>query len=124
MQGPPGGPTIMDFDASRKPTKAKGEPLGIDLGVKTLATLSDGRIFDNPKALRTRLKQLRRLSRRHSRKQKDSKSRQKAKHRLARMHTRIAHIRQDTLHKATSQIVAKTKSPEERPCVIVLEDLN
>jgi putative transposase len=116
--------SICVHEEQPEPTEAKGEPLGIDLGVKTLATLSDGRIFDNPKALRTRLKQLRRLSRRHSRKQKDSKSRQKAKHRLARMHTRIAHIRQDTLHKATSQIVAKTKSPEERPCVIVLEDLN
>jgi putative transposase len=40
------------------------------------------------------------------------------------MHARIAHIRQDALHKATSAIVAKTKPDAERPAVIVLEDLN
>ena len=37
---------------------------------------------------------------------------------------RIANIRRDTLHKITSSIVAKTKSHEQRPRVIVLEDLN
>jgi len=40
------------------------------------------------------------------------------------MHARIAHIRRDTLHKATSSIVAKTKPDAERPAVIVLEDLH
>jgi putative transposase len=40
------------------------------------------------------------------------------------MHARIAHIRQDALHKATSAIVARTKPESQRPSVIVLEDLN
>jgi IS605 OrfB family transposase len=40
------------------------------------------------------------------------------------MHARIANVRRDALHKATSQIVARTKPPDERPRVIVLEDLN
>lgn len=103
---------------------ATGTPLGIDLGVKTLAVCSDGTTFDNPKALRSRLKALRRVSRQHSRKQKGSKNRKKAQRRLARLHARIASIRKDTLQKATSQIVAKIKSPDERPSVIVLEDLH
>jgi putative transposase len=107
-----------------EPVPATGPAIGVDLGIKTLATLSDGRAIANPKALRSRLKALRRASRRHSRKQKGSKNREKACRRLACLHRRIAHIRQDSLHKATSQLVMRTKSPEERPGVIVLEDLN
>ena len=40
------------------------------------------------------------------------------------MHARIANIRKDALHKATSAIVARTKPDAERPGVIVLEDLH
>ncbi len=105
-------------------TPATGEVLGIDLGVKVRATLSDGRTCDNPKALRNNLKRLRRLSRSHSRKVKGSANRKKAQHKLARQHARIAHIRKDALHKATSAIVARTKHDSERPSCIVLEDLN
>lgn len=107
-----------------KPTQATGEVLGIDLGIKTLATLSDGRTFANPKALRSNLKRLRRLSRSQSRKVKGSANRKKAQHHLAKQHARIAYIRRDVLHKATSAIVAKTKPDCERPSYIVLENLN
>jgi putative transposase len=91
---------------------------------KTLAQVSDGRAFVNPKALRKGLNALKHTSRRHSRKKKGSANRKKAQRRLARMHARIAHIRKDSLHKATSAIVVKTKPEAERPRVIVLEDLN
>lgn len=40
------------------------------------------------------------------------------------MHVRIANVRKDALHKATSAIVARTKPASERPAVIVLEDLH
>jgi len=116
--------SICVHEEVAEPTTATGEPLGIDLGMKTLATVSDGRTFDNPKALRKRLNALRRTSRRHSRKKKGSQNRKKAQRRLARMHARIANIRKDALHKATSAIVARTKPDAERPAVIVLEDLN
>ncbi len=106
------------------PAQATGFVIGVDLGIKALVTLSDGRSVANPKALRSRLKALRRLSRSHSRKQKDSANRKKAQRRLAKMHTRIANIRRDALHKATSAILAKSKPDNERPAVIVLEDLN
>ncbi len=106
------------------PTQATGTPIGVDVGLKTLATLSDGRTFDNPKSLRSRLKALKRASRHHSKKKKGSNNRRRAQKKLAKLHMRIANIRKDTLHKVTSQIVAKTKLPEERPSVIVLEDLN
>ncbi len=106
------------------PEPATGPVIGVDLGVKTLATVSDGREIANPKALRTRLKKLQRLSRWHSRKQKGSANRKKSQRRLARMHARIAHVRQDALHKATTSLVAKNKPSDQRPAVIVIEDLN
>jgi putative transposase len=100
------------------PVTASGKVLGVDLGIKTLATTSEADAFENPKALRKNLKKLARLGRRHSRKKKGSKNRKKGCRKLARMHARIARIRANALHQATSAI-AKTK-----PRVIVLEDLN
>jgi putative transposase len=98
---------------------ATGPVIGVDLGIKALATCSDATSYENPKALRKNLKKLKRLSRQHSRKVKGSNNRK-----LARMHARIATIRKDALHQATSSIVAKTKPSEERPSCIVIEDLN
>jgi putative transposase len=106
------------------PEPATGDMLGVDVGLKTLASLSDGTVIENPKAYRKRLKRLRLVSRRHSRKQKGSKNRGKAKRNLAKQHARIANIRNDALHKATNLPVAKTKPQDQRPAVIVLEHLN
>src|SRR6266516_463259 len=116
--------SICVHEEQAEPTPATSEVIGVDLGIKMLAVVSDGRTFDNPKALRKKLNKLKRTSRRHSRKRKGSQNRQKAKARLARMHARIANVRKDALHKATSAIVAKTKPDEQRPRVIVLEDLH
>jgi putative transposase len=106
------------------PAAATGTPLGIDLGIKALATVSDGRTIENPKALKGHLKKLRHANKRLHRRKKGSKNRKKAAHQVACLHAHIANIRTDTLHKATSLIVAKTKPDHERPSVIVLEDLN
>jgi len=107
-----------------EPELVTGQPIGVDLGIKTLATLSDATPFENPRALKQQLKRLKRLSRAHSRKQKGSKNREKSRKKLAVLHARIANIRRDALHKTTTQIVAKTKPASERPSLIVLEDLN
>jgi putative transposase len=90
--------------------------VGVDLGIKTLATLSDGTTFSNPRALGRRIKKLRKLSKSLSRKKKGSKNREKAKLRLARMHLEIFNVRQDTLHKLTTYL-AKNHSR------IVIENL-
>lgn len=113
-----------EAEEAKEPQAATGDVIGVDLGIKRLATLSDGRTFENPKALRKKITALKRTSRRHCRKAKGSRNRQKAKQRLSRMHARIANVRNDALHKATAQIVARTKPDAERPRVIVLEDLN
>lgn len=91
--------------------------VGVDLGIKTLATVSDGTTYANPKALRNRLKKLKRLSKDVSRKIKGSENRKKAVKKLAKLHYHISNIRKDVLHKMTTHLT-KTKS------CIGIEDLN
>lgn len=102
---------IPDALASAKPVA------GVDLGIKTLAMVSDGTTIANPKALSGSLRKLKRLQQSVSRKVKGSANRRKAVKQLAQAHQRVANIRRDALHQATTTL-AKTKS------VIVLEDLN
>ena len=94
-----------------------GPVVGIDLGIKNLATLSDGEVIPNPRHLKRRLKKLKRLQRVVSRRQKGGKNRKKAVRKLARLHRQIKHQRRNTLHQVTTRL-AKTKS------VLVVEDLN
>ncbi|MHA1480359.1 MAG: RNA-guided endonuclease InsQ/TnpB family protein [Candidatus Thorarchaeota archaeon] len=98
------------------PQPVAGYAVGVDLGIKTLATLSDGNTFPNPRALGRRIAKLRKLSKSLSRKKKGSNNREKAKLRLARMYLKIFNIRQDSLHKLTTYL---TKSHSR----IVIEDL-
>jgi len=88
-------------------TVHNGKAIGMDLGLNRLATLSDGTGFENQKPLRTLLKKLKRLQREFSRKQKGSRNREKARLKLARLHYRIACIRDDLLHKITTKIAEK-----------------
>ena len=94
-----------------------GPVVGVDLGVKTLATLSDGTVEPNPRHLQRCLKKLKRFQRAVSRKQKGSQNRHQAAQRLGMLHRKVAHQRGNTLHQLTSRL-AKTKS------VVVMEDLN
>lgn len=91
--------------------------VGVDLGIKSMLVLSDGTVFDNPKALRSNLKGLARLQRGLSRKVKGSNNRKKQQIKVARKHYRISCIRKDAIHKATSYIVKNYDR-------IVIEDLN
>ena len=104
--------------------QATGDPVGVDLGIKELAVVSDGQRFENPKPLRKAQTKLKRLQRELSRRKKGGKNREKTRRKIAKAYQRIANIRSDTLHKATTAIVAKTKPDSERPGVVVLENLN
>jgi putative transposase len=95
----------------------RGPVVGVDLGVKALATLSDGTREPNPRHRRACLKKLKRLQRAVSRKQKGSRNRRKAAQRLGKLHRTVANQRTNTLHQFTSRL-AKTKA------VVVIEDLN
>lgn len=104
----------IEHQAPVRETQAAG---GVDLGVKALATISDGSTFDGPKALRSNLARLKRQSRALSRKVKGSANRRKAKAKLARLHARIGNIRADGLHKLTTILVS-------RFALLGIEDLN
>ncbi|HSW09612.1 MAG TPA: transposase [Bacillota bacterium] len=81
-----------------------GPAVGIDLGVSRLATLSDGTVIENPRALAKAEHKIKQLQKEVSRKKKGSVNRRKARSRLARAHARAANIRRDALHKATTTI--------------------
>lgn len=91
--------------------------VGIDLGIKNLMTLSDGTIYENPKALNKNLKRLKKLQRRLSKKQKGSNNGKKQRERVARMYYRISCIRNYAIQLATTEIVRKYDR-------IIIEDLN
>jgi len=91
--------------------------VGVDLGIISAVTLSNGEKFSAPKPLRENLKRLKRLSRSHSRKKIGGSNRMKSAVRLAKLHWRIANIRRDFTHKITSHIVNNFS-------LIGIEDLN
>ena len=99
------------------PSETQADVVGVDLGIKHLAVLSDGRTFDNPKPLRKALRKLRRLNKSLHRKVKGSVNRRRAAARVARLHARIANVRQDALHKLTTTLVRNYRH-------MVIEDLN
>jgi len=80
--------------------------VGVDLGVKTLATLSNGVEFENQKLLRSQLNRLRCLSRAVSRRTRGSHRWWKATRTLARFHSTIANARADVTQKMTTTIAA------------------
>ena len=80
----------------------QGGAVGIDLGIKTLATLSDGTVIDNPRPLKKVERKLKRAQKALSRKTMGSNRRAKARAKVARIHARVANQRQDAIHKATT----------------------
>lgn len=84
--------------------------VGVDLGLLSTATVSNGQSFQSPKPLKSHLKRLRRLSNRHARKQRGSKNKAKSACKLARLHSRIANIRQDFLHKMTTTLASENQA--------------
>ena len=81
--------------------------VGIDLGVSTAVTLSTGEKIDSPKPLKRYLKRLKQRSRWHSRQQKGSNNRRKSARKLAKLHVRITHIRQDWTHQTTTALTRR-----------------
>lgn len=86
------------------------EPIGIDVGINTLATCSNGDTYDNPRPLKRYERKLAREQRKLSRQQKGSQNWLKQKKRVTAVHARIAHIRSDAHHQATIRIVRKASA--------------
>ena len=107
----------VEINETPKPLPRTDKAIGIDLGITDLAVLSNGTKVQAPKPLKSKLKQLRRLSKQLSRKQKGSKNREKAKTKLSRLHYKISCIRKDFIHKLTTKLVKMYD-------VICIENLN
>ena len=95
----------------------QGEIAGVDLGIKTMAYVSDGTKFNAPKPLKRYERKLKRGQQHLSRTKKGSENKKKAIITVQQIHKRISDIRINAIHKITTNLT-KTKS------IIVLEDLN
>lgn len=115
--------TFLCTDVPSKDAIAADREVGIDLGVETLATLSDGTKIGNPRHLKKyehRLaREQRKLSRRKGarRGEKQSMRYMKQRKRVARVHAKIADARTDALHKVTTMLADENQ-------VLCMEDLN
>lgn len=103
-------------DVALQPARTE-QVVGIDLGLKDFAVLSNGHREAPPKHYRTAQKKLRRAQRKLSRRQKGSKNRDKARQHLARIHQQVRNKRQDFLHKLTTSLAKKHQG-------ICIEDLS
>ncbi len=104
-------------EVKHEPATHTGGTVGIDLGIKTLATCSDGRVFENQKHYRQNLGRIKGLSKGLSRKTEGSQNWWKNVRRLAKAHYRMACQRQDALHKMTTHVAREY-------ALIGMEDLN
>jgi putative transposase len=108
---------LIDGDLLKSVDNPINNSVGIDLGIKSLLTLSNGESIDNPKWIRSNERKLKKLQRQLSKKKKGSKNRNKARIRLAKLHEKIKNQKQDFIHNLTSKIINENQ-------IIVLEDLN
>lgn len=96
------------------PRDLKLEPVsqsvGIDAGITSLITLSNGEKVANPKHFDQHYRRLRRAQKALSRKQKDSRNRDKARIKVARIHQQISNSRKDHLHKLTTRLIRENQT--------------
>ena len=97
-------------DGQEPPPVKEGPTIGVDVGVGTVATSSDGTIVDNPRALSSVLNQLRRLDKAIARgrkvhgKSNHSHRRERLSAKRRKLHARIVKVRTDHYHKPTKAI--------------------
>ena len=96
--------------------EAKNLSIGIDLGIKTFAVMSNGEKAESPSYKKLDRK-VRKLQRKLARQPRDSKRRNITRIRIAKLHNQITDTRKDFLHQLSTKIVNENQ-------VIVLEDLN
>jgi putative transposase len=109
---------FLSFVVEVEPTQlpAQYPSVGIDLGIKTFAVMSNGEQAQNP-AYQTINHKICKLQRKLARQQKSSNRRSVTRLRIAKLHNQIADTRKDFLHKLSTKIVSENQT-------IVLEDLN
>lgn len=103
-------------DVEIEPLPESPNEIGIDLGVTSLVTLSNGEKVVNPKGFKAKRRKLKKAQKALSRKQKGSNNRYKARLKVARVHQEISDARIDFLHKLTTRLVRENQT-------IAVEDL-
>ena len=101
------GKWYVSFAVECEPERLPENPeqVGIDVGLKTFATLSDGTEIENPRFFRKEEKALAKVQRKHSKLAKGTPERRKHRKVVARMHERIAFRRENFTHQHSRQIV-------------------
>jgi putative transposase len=100
-----------------KALPSTGQTIGVDVGISSFATLSNGKEIDNPRHLNSALDNLQRQQRRLSRRQKGSKRREKQRIKVAKAHLKVSRCRKDFQHKVSTDLVRRFDA-------ITVEDLN
>lgn len=114
-----GGKWFVSIQTEREevePVHPSASIVGVDVGIARFATLSDGTIFEPINSFKKQQARLARYQRAMSRKTKFSNNWKKAKAKVQKLHTRIANVRRDYLHKATTTI-------SQNHAMVCIEDL-
>jgi putative transposase len=111
---------LFEVDGDTPEASSEGDVIGIDLGLKHFAVVSNGEKvskFENPKHIAKHEKNLKRKQQKLARKKDGSKSRFKAKKLVAKVHERLCNSRQDFLQKLSTKLANDNQ-------VVVVENLN
>jgi putative transposase len=103
-------------DVPTRPLSATGRQAGIDLGIISFATTSDGMCVDNPRWARVAADKLASAQRRLASAERGSKNRLRRRATVAARHRKIAHCRRDFQHKTACVLVKRYE-------LLVVEDL-
>jgi putative transposase len=102
--------SLLVDDPNIQPLPKTDKVIGIDAGITSLITTSDGEKVANPKHFNRLYRKLKRLQKSLSRKEKGSRNREQARLKVARVHTQIRDARQDFLHKLTTRLVRENQT--------------
>ena len=112
--------SVLVDDGKELPTKSEikyDTTVGIDVGIKDCAVLSNGQEFENPKYLEKAAMRLKTLQRRFARKKKGSNRRERQRLQLAKAYEKVRNCRTNFIHQVTSRIIRENQT-------IIIEDLN
>jgi putative transposase len=102
--------SLLVDDQTIQPLPVNDKAIGIDAGLTSLITTSDGEKVANPKHFAKLYQKLQKAQKRLSRKQKGSRNRDKARLKVARVHAQIKDSRQDFLHKLTTRLIRENQT--------------
>lgn len=102
---------VDDNEKPNSPSKIENEStIGIDMGIKSFATLSNGEKIDNPKHLKKSIERIRVLDRRLSKKVNGSHNKTKASLKISKKYEKIKNQRNDFINKVSTRIVSENQT--------------